>query len=216
MSRRTLILGSFVGTYVVIFGIVAIINWNYEFIFYGIMLLLEIGGILLLDRRVHFSSAVMIALAVWGLVHMMGGTVPIPASVTEPKSPQVFYNLRLHPWLPKYDQVVHARGFGVATWAAAEALDHMLRPGRRGVGLFLALLFIGMGLGALNEVIEFIATRVMPGTNVGGYDNTGWDLVSNMLGAGVAALWWCGRGRRGTPLGVTEAQAPAPGTRIPR
>jgi hypothetical protein len=44
-----------------------------------------------------------------------------------------------------------------------------------------------MGLGATNEVIEFIATRLMD-TNVGGYENTGWDLVANAVGAGLAVV----------------------------
>ena len=45
----------------------------------------------------------------------------------------------------------------------------------------------GMGLGALNEVVEFVATRIAE-TNVGGYVNTGWDLVYNALGASLAAV----------------------------
>lgn len=191
MRRREFILGGFVGAYLLAFSIVAIVHWNYEFIFYGIVLLLEIAGVAWLDRRVRFSTAVLVALALWGLFHMMGGTLPIPESVTEPTRPHVLYNLRLNAWLPKYDQVVHAYGFGVATWAAGEALARLVIPNRRGLGLFLALLFIGMGLGSMNEVIEFAATRIMPGTNVGGYDNTGWDLVSNSIGAACAAAWWC-------------------------
>lgn len=191
MRARDVILGSFVAAYLIAFSIVAIIHWNYEFIFYGIVLLLEIAAVAWMDRRVRFSTAVLIALAFWGLIHMMGGTLPIPESVTEPTRPPVLYNLRLNPWLPKYDQVVHAFGFGVATWAAAEALERILTPGKRGVGLFFALIFIGMGLGAMNEVIEFAATHIMPGTNVGGYDNTGWDLVSNGAGAVIAAACWC-------------------------
>ena len=43
-------------------------------------------------------------------------------------------------------------------------------------------------LGAGNEVVEFIATLVMPDTNVGGYENTGWDLVSNLIGTVIAAF----------------------------
>jgi hypothetical protein len=45
-----------------------------------------------------------------------------------------------------------------------------------------------MGFGALNEVIEFAATLTMPHTNVGGYVNTGWDLVSNLVGCALAAV----------------------------
>jgi uncharacterized membrane protein YjdF len=94
--------------------------------------------------------------------------------------------MRLHPDLPKYDQVVHAFGFAVATWAAGEALRRGFAASR--IAWFMALVLIGIGLGALNEVIEFAATRLMVGTNVGGYENTGWDLVSNLVGASVSAL----------------------------
>ena len=46
----------------------------------------------------------------------------------------------------------------------------------------------GMGFGALNEMIEFIATLTIPETNVGGYNNTGWDLVFNLIGCALAAI----------------------------
>lgn len=54
-------------------------------------------------------------------------------------------------------------------------------------GLALCAL-AGMGLGALNEVIEFIITLLVPENNVGGYVNTALDLVYNMVGAVIAAL----------------------------
>lgn len=38
------------------------------------------------------------------------------------------------------------------------------------------------GFGGLNEVIEFFLTLTLPETNIGGYINTGWDLVSNLDG----------------------------------
>jgi hypothetical protein len=45
-----------------------------------------------------------------------------------------------------------------------------------------------MGFGAANEVVEFLATLALPETNVGGYENTGWDLVANVVGCVIAAL----------------------------
>lgn len=60
-------------------------------------------------------------------------------------------------------------------------------------GVALAGLLMGIGLGALNEVVEFVATRFMA-TNVGDYTNTGWDLVANLGGAAVAAGWVWARG----------------------
>jgi hypothetical protein len=43
-----------------------------------------------------------------------------------------------------------------------------------------------MGFGGLNEVIEFFLTLTLPETNIGGYINTGWDLVSNLVGVTLA------------------------------
>ena len=34
-----------------------------------------------------------------------------------------------------------------------------------------------------------VATLLVPETNVGGYVNTSWDLVSNLIGAIAAAIW---------------------------
>lgn len=55
-----------------------------------------------------------------------------------------------------------------------------------------------MGFDALNEVIEFVATLLIPNTNVGGYENTGWDLVYNLIGSTIAAaiIWCAGRKTR--------------------
>jgi len=191
--RRLLPVLLFVMTYLTAAIVLAVMYWNYEFIYYGVVMFGLIGFVALVDTRVKFSRAVLWGLALWGLAHMVGGTCPIPQSVTEPGTPRVLYNLRLHPNLPKYDQVVHAYGFFVASLASWQALAGAVRL-RTGSGLEptkglrVAVALMGMGLGAMNEVIEFIATRVMPGTNVGGYDNTGWDLVSNMTGCIAAAL----------------------------
>jgi hypothetical protein len=68
----------------------------------------------------------------------------------------------------------------------------------------------GLGFGALNEVVEFVATLLIPETNVGGYRNTGWDLVSNLIGATTAATWiWLSERRRAPapdPVAVRTAE----------
>ena len=51
------------------------------------------------------------------------------------------------------------------------------------------VVFIGMGIGALNEIVEFLAVLAFPDTNVGGYDNTMWDIVFNTFGAIIAVTW---------------------------
>jgi hypothetical protein len=114
---------------------------------------------------------------------MGGGTVTVGDGV--------LYSFRPFDSLPRYDQVVHAFGFFSATLAAWEALRAAVRPLgtlRPTAGPVAAAVLIGLGLGAVNELVEFAATEILPETNVGGYRNTGWDLVSNTVGAIAAGV----------------------------
>jgi len=205
MPRSQYPLIAFVVLYMIGFTAYAVSRGNNEFIFYAIVMVALIAGTLVVHRRSRFSPTVLWLLAVWGLLHMAGGNVPIPASMAldwtppAPGARTVLYNFRPVAWMPKYDQVTHAFGFFVATLASFEAIRAAIRglsPARLqvGIGLALACFLVGMGLGAFNEVVEFAATRFM-NTNVGGYENTGWDLVSNMTGAGVAAIGIYARNR---------------------
>ena len=58
---------------------------------------------------------------------------------------------------------------------------------RRGEPVLLAV-GAALGLGALNEMVEFIATLAHHGAHAGGYWNTGWDLIANFTGATAAGL----------------------------
>jgi uncharacterized YccA/Bax inhibitor family protein len=117
---------------------------------------------------------------------MCGGLVPIHTHA----GPAVLYAWRPIESLPRYDQVIHAYGFFVATLASAECVRAAVahdKPLRVGAGLAIAFSLMGMGLGSVNEIIEFVAVLTLPKTGVGGYTNTGWDLVSNAVGALSAA-----------------------------
>ena len=117
----------------------------------------------------------------------------------------VLYGLQLIPIVLRYDQLVHAFGFGTA----ALVCHHLLKPYlRAGIDhwrtLSILVVLMGSGLGAINEIIEFIAVKALPETHVGGYDNTLWDLIFNRIG-GVFAVGWLTarkrrRRRRGAPL----------------
>lgn len=121
---------------------------------------------------------------------MAGGTVPM--SVGAGDGAGVLYGYRAAAWLPRYDQIVHAAGFFAASLACFDVLWAMVgrvgsRTGSR-LGLGVCAALMGCGLGALNEVLEFWITLVLPEHNVGGYVNTGWDLVSNLVGCVAAAV----------------------------
>jgi hypothetical protein len=145
------------------------------------------------DSRRHFSSLVLWGLALWGALHMAGGMVPISGD-------RVLYNMWLLPFL-RFDHVVHAIGFGFAGMAFWESVRPTVD---RTIASGAAITIMGgLGFGALNEMVEFLITRVVPDTNIGEFENTGWDLAANTVGAGLAALWvrrgWT-RSRTGEPL----------------
>lgn len=163
-----------------------------EFLLYIAVMAALLVVVAVVHLRVGLPAAALWALSLWGLAHMAGGLMPVPAAWPIEGRSRVLYNLWLVPQVLKYDQLVHAYGFGVVTWVCWLGLRGAFA--RRGVavhptlGLLTLCATAGMGFGAANEVVEFVATRVLPETNVGGYVNTGWDLVSNTVGCVAAAL----------------------------
>lgn len=113
--------------------------------------------------------------------------MPIPEGLPFNGDKAVFYSLWIIPDYLKYDHLIHAYGFGTATWVCWEALRRTLKITKPSGGVLVAIVLIGLGLGAVNEIVEFIAVLLIPNTNVGGYINTGWDLISNSVGCIVAA-----------------------------
>ncbi len=166
---------------------------NAEFMLYiGVMFVL-MALIGLLHWKIRLSAGALWGLSAWGFLHMAGGLTPVPASWPIEGDLRVLYSWWVVPGWVKYDMIVHAFGFGVTTWVCWQGARAALR--NRGVsdvrptaGLLILCAAAGMGFGALNEIVEFIATLTVPETNVGGYVNTGWDLVSNFVGSAVAVL----------------------------
>ncbi len=176
---------------------VALWKGNWEFLYYGSTLVVIMLGVAWLDRVVSLPTGVLWLLFFWLILHLAGGMIAVPPSTVDTgMTNYTLYNVRLHPWLPRYDQCVHALGFFACTLAAWPALLHASRGHlRKHFGPLLACGLVGMGCGGVNEVIEFIATRIMPHTNVGGFENTGWDLVSNMVGCTLGMTLVAAAGR---------------------
>ncbi|MEZ5386523.1 MAG: DUF2238 domain-containing protein [Prosthecobacter sp.] len=166
---------------------------NREFIFYIVVMVVLIVVMSIVHSRVKLTTGLLWAFSVWGLLHMAGGLCPLPAGWPYNGDQAVLYSWWLIPEHLKYDQIVHAYGFGITTWLCWHILRNALRQPDGGAvrptfGMLTLCAAGGMGFGALNEVIEFIAVLTIPNTNVGGYENTGWDLVSNLVGATIAAV----------------------------
>ena len=191
-ERRSLkAVGSFTVTYLLLAVAAAFVRGNREFLFYIVVMVIMIAGVMAVHRRVNLSQGALWALSIWGLLHMMGGLMPVPEGWAISGEIRVLYSLWLIPGYLKYDHVVHAYGFGTTTWVCWQGLRAAFRGVGKQVqptfGLMVLAAAGGMGFGALNEVIEFMAVLLVPNTNVGGYVNTGWDLVANLIGTFVAA-----------------------------
>lgn len=180
----------FAAAYLAVAAVAAVATGNREFVFYIASMILIIVGIGWAHARIGFSAPVLWGLAAWGLLHMAGGLVPIPASWPAEGSIRVLYSWWLVPGVLKYDNVVHAFGFGMTTAACWEGLRAIAGAPKLAprFGRLLLCVMAAQGFGAANEIVEFAATLSLPETNVGGYVNTGWDLVSNLSGGIVAAL----------------------------
>ena len=193
MEPRLRRVAAFTLGYLAIALAAGLMRGNDEFLFYiGVMLVL-MGFVWTVNRSVGLSTGALWALSVWGLIHMAGGLVVVPEGWPVNAESRVLYSLWLIPPRLKYDHIVHAYGFGVTTWVCWQGLRSAIQK-RSGhapapaFGLLVLAAAAGLGFGALNEVIEFVATLTMPETNVGGYINTGWDLVANTVGAVTAVM----------------------------
>lgn len=179
--------------YIPFFSYIALGRKNYEFLLYALIVLLVGALVVWKQRRVRFDLSILWGLTVWGLMHMAGGNIQVADGV--------LYSAIVVPIWPalhilRYDQVVHVLGFGVATLVCYHLLRPYLRetPERWGTLGFLVVL-MGCGVGAINEIIEFITVLTLPETYVGGYDNTMLDLCFNLLG-GILAVFVLGLRRR--------------------
>lgn len=199
-SPAVLATAGFTAFYMAIALVASVQLQNSEFIFYFVVMCVLITAVGLLHWRVRLPLGALWGLSIWGLAHMAGGLMPIPDAWPRLGEKRVLYNLWLIPDLIKYDQLVHAAGFGLVTWicwtSLKQAFDRRGVPISPTLGLLTLCAAGGMGFGAANEVVEFVAVLTLPGTNVGGYENTGWDLVANLAGCVMAALMIAAAERR--------------------
>lgn len=153
---------------------------NAEFLGYiaVITFLIIIGGCVLTHQCV--PSWLIWLLSLVGLLHFLGAAVPVNGDILYNHVPFPIENPSGLTFI-KFDQIVHTFGTGVA----AALMYYFLRRDTSFHWLGIAVFAIlgASGIGALNEIIEFLAKMTVPNTDVGGYYNTVVDLCVNLLGA---------------------------------
>lgn len=169
--------------YVTAFSVNALLRGNIEFIYYTGLMLLSMTIILMIHKRFHFYPVVLLGLSLLGLLHLLGGNV-ILGEVR-------LYDLYFIDGLFKYDNFVHMVGSGIMVMLAYAILKPTLADDFRNKDLYFMLLLVllGMGLGAMNEMMEFIAVLLFDvAEQVGGYTNTLLDLIYNTIGSIIMAI----------------------------
>jgi hypothetical protein len=171
----------------ILFTFIFMIRKNYEFLFY----VCEVAFFLLLivasNSKVNYPNYILWGLTVWVAMHLSGGGLYLDGTK--------LYDVMLISIsdtykILKYDQVVHAFGFAVATLVMYQLIRGQLKDGVRGWGsISIVVVMAGLGAGALNEIIEFFTTVIVPDTGVGGYVNNSLDLVFNLVGAICAMVF---------------------------
>jgi len=181
--------------YLLIAGIYFLSRENYEFVMYVGIIVVIFFLILATNKKVDYPNFVLGGLTIWGILHMLGGAVIIDGAVLYAKILIPIVGAPYH--IFRYDQFVHVFGFGVATLLMFVLLKPFLKfPIKKWASISVLVIMAGFGVGALNEMVEFTATVLVPETGVGGFINTSLDLVADFVGAILAMIYiWIKKGK---------------------
>ncbi|MDT8311974.1 MAG: DUF2238 domain-containing protein [Methylophaga sp.] len=179
---------AFTVLYTAAFSAYFMLHFNVEFLAYvGVIVLIFALLYGTLDKT-QVPAYILAGLSLWGLMHMLGGSMPTADGV--------LYNWQMLPlfdggddlYILKFDQFVHAYLYAVVTLLFLNLLRNYF--GNRHSQILIGFIAVtaAMGVGAINEIIEFIAVLTVPDNNVGGYYNMALDIVFNFAGALFAVL----------------------------
>jgi hypothetical protein len=163
------------------FGSYFIGKRNYEFIIYVGVIIFFAAVFVISNNKIFYPNGVLWAMAIWAFLHLAGGAISINGIR--------LYDIILIPLsknypVLRYDQFVHIIGFGAATTVMFYLLKPMLKNyAEHPAALFIIIVSAGLGIGAFNEIVEFIISALVPQSGVGGYLNTSLDLVSDIIGS---------------------------------
>ena len=179
--------------FLVSFGLAAVLTLltvvlqNYEFLIYAVTVIVLVGLIYRTDVYFRFEALGLWLFNAWLAMHILGGLGSF-------RGERVYDVMLLDIVGPpyqvlKYDQFVHFFCYiaiAVLMWTVVNRIA-AIDANRMAVCVLNVL--AASSVGALNEVIEFIAVVWLAADGVGDYTNTAIDLVANLLGAIAGTLY---------------------------
>lgn len=186
---RRQVLVTFVASYYLIAVAAGVLTGQSNTALYAVVTAGLIGIFSWIHLRFGLSDGLLWALAFLGALHLAGGLIPVGED-------QILYNARFAIYPLQLDRLVHAYGAAVLTLVAWQVLRHETKARPTGVTVAVTAL-AALGATVIEEIAEFATSSFAP-THVGGYVNTGWDLVFDLIGCILIALWIYRRAEVGT------------------
>ncbi|MTI63523.1 DUF2238 domain-containing protein [Methylophaga sp.] len=182
-SRTQLGILIFTVLYTVAFAVFYIHELNAEFIGYvGVIVFIFTLLYSTLDKT-RIPTFILAGLSLWGLMHMMGGSIQTEDGVLYAWRMYPFFDGGGELYILKFDQFVHGYLYAVVALLFLHLLRNYFGNQHSQILVGFISLVSALGVGALNEIIEFIAVLTVPDDGVGGYFNLALDIVFNFAGA---------------------------------
>lgn len=179
---------SFSALYLILGALYFLQDLNFEFVIYIVVIVAAFALLFGTLKVTQFPTYVLWLISIWGLLHILGGSVPTPDGVLFAYKIYPFVDYGGDFYILKYDQLVHAYLYGVM----ALVFMHVLTKTLTAVGptwiLVLIATMASMGVSALNEIMEFLIAISLERNGVGGYENAMLDLIFNFGGACLAVF----------------------------
>ncbi|RME52549.1 DUF2238 domain-containing protein [Candidatus Woesearchaeota archaeon] len=187
---------AFVVNYVlaVLLGLLSIIVGKSEFLIYAGVLLFVAVLLHVSDRFASFHPVALWGFSVWAVLHIVGGLGKIGQTRVYD-----FVLIRLvgEPYsILRYDQFVHFYCYVVIALLLGSVVQRVVAKDAHWFTVAFILVLASTGIGALNEIVEFLPVVLFNSPGPGGYVNTALDLIANFLGSIVGSavfLTWLRR-----------------------
>ena len=183
LKKKNYIILIFTVVYLLAFTLNALFYANFEFLYYTILMVGLIYVIILINKRLHLAFFILINLSLLGFLHLLGGNLYWQG--------MRLYDLYFIPGIFRYDNFIHTYATFIGTLALYSLLgDYIDERIRKRYFIFaLILILMAIGMGTINELVEFLAVVVFGVVEkVGGYFNNALDLFFNTIGAIIATI----------------------------
>jgi len=165
--------------------IVFLAQGNYEFIFYVAVLFLVSLALFKLDKKYNFPNYALFLFSIWLFLHLAGGSFSLFG--TRLYDLMIFNLVGAPLYILRYDQVIHFLCYFVITLLICRIVDFHSTKKTNKLFMIVISILAGIGVGAINEILEFLTVVFFNATGVGDYFNNALDLICNSLGAILAS-----------------------------